>query len=143
MRHLEHKGDFDFLQMLDVPPLLPTEPGYGKVRCFFFEKGHCYIGNSCTYAHSLTAPQSLSDVAKEDVWRNRTVKGKVLMTHDQKYVFKEKETGQSASSAGGFDGGGSGSDGGGKGAAMMQTMQAMMQMMINMKVGQMAADGSS
>merc|ERR1712151_654904 len=95
MQSLGHKADAGFQQMLEWPPLLPSDPTYRSLRCFFFEKGHCELGSTCTYAHSHSAPLTLNDLNKEDTWRLRSARGQVLMTHEQKYRFKEKETGQS------------------------------------------------
>merc|ERR1712194_499545 len=122
MTTLGHKSDIDFMQMLEKPPLQPTDPNFRNVRCFFFEKGTCELGAACTYAHSKSAPLSLQDNVKEDAWRSRTAKGKVLMTHDQKYVFKEKDWGQSVQglrSQGTTVGGGMAS---GQNSNMMQMM---------------------
>lgn len=91
MQSLNHKADRDFLQVLEVVPLLPVNPGYRKVKCAFFAKGHCELGESCTFAHNEFAPVTLDGMAGEDAWRRRSV----IMTHEQKYVFKEKEFGQS------------------------------------------------
>merc|ERR1712039_264288 len=65
--------------------------GYRKVKCQFFAKSHCELGDSCTFAHNQFAPVTLDGAASEDAWRRRSV----IMTHEQKYVFKEKEFGQS------------------------------------------------
>merc|ERR1712151_534087 len=91
MQSLGHKCDRDFMQMLEVLPLQPVNPGYRRIKCAFFAKGTCELGDSCTYAHNDFAPLSLSDASNEDKWRKRSV----IMTHDQMYVFKERETGQS------------------------------------------------
>lgn len=89
MQFLGHRNDLDFMQTLEVPPLLPTHVNYKRVRCKFFAAGKCESGDACTYAHSLSAPLSLDDAgAKEDNWRKRSV----LMTHEQMYVFKERDT---------------------------------------------------
>merc|ERR1719160_1348891 len=74
--------------MLEVPPLMPASPGYRVVKCSFFAKGECHLGSACTYAHDLSAPMALADTSKEDAWRKRSV----MMTHDQMYVFKERES---------------------------------------------------
>eukprot|EP00747_Dinoflagellata_sp_TGD_P170882 gnl/TRDRNA2_/TRDRNA2_203609_c0_seq1.p1 gnl/TRDRNA2_/TRDRNA2_203609_c0~~gnl/TRDRNA2_/TRDRNA2_203609_c0_seq1.p1 ORF type:complete len:334 (-),score=82.35 gnl/TRDRNA2_/TRDRNA2_203609_c0_seq1:22-1023(-) len=85
MRGLGHASDLDFMQMLEVPPLLPGSPNFRVVKCNFFAKGNCALGASCTYAHNNNAPLSLDVGGKEDAWRKRSV----MMTHEQKYVFKE------------------------------------------------------
>jgi len=82
MQSLGHKSDIGFLQILERPPLMPTDPKFRSVRCLFFEKGICEAGSSCTYAHSNSAPFSLEDLNKEDAWRKRETKGQVLMTHN-------------------------------------------------------------
>lgn len=93
MRKLGHKSDLEFMQFLEVPPLPSSSPSYGVVRCTFFARGSCESGISCTYVHSLKAPLSLDEGGREDGWKKRSV----MMTHDQKYVFKEKDTwGQTA-----------------------------------------------
>lgn len=86
MRTLGHKQELDFMQMLEVPPLHPSSPYFRTVKCVFFARGNCESGASCTYAHNHRAPLSLDDDGKEDAWRRRSV----IMTHDQKYVFKER-----------------------------------------------------
>jgi len=92
MQSLNHKSDRDFLQVLEILPLLPVNPGYRKVKCAFFAKDNtCALGESCTFAHNEFAPVSLDGTSSEDAWRRRSV----IMTHEQKYVFKEKEFGQS------------------------------------------------
>lgn len=91
MQGFDHKDNRDFMQNLEVLPLMPGNPSYKKVKCAFFAKGDCVLGESCTYAHNDFAPLSLIDITKEESWRRRSV----IMTHDQKYVFKERETGQS------------------------------------------------
>jgi len=118
MQSLNHKSDNDFLQVLEVLPLLPVSPGYRKVKCAFFAKGHCELGESCTFAHNEFAPVTLDGASSEDAWRRRSV----IMTHEQKYVFKEKEFGQSFQQGRGGGGGGASSSVApvGPGAIMMQ-----------------------
>lgn len=81
MQVLGHKKDNDFLQLLQVPPLLPGNPSYRIIRCVFFVKGHCELGTVCTYAHNMQAPISLVDASKEDAWRTRSV----TLTQGQMY----------------------------------------------------------
>eukprot|EP00930_Biecheleria_cincta_P047733 TRINITY_DN33156_c0_g1_i1.p1 TRINITY_DN33156_c0_g1~~TRINITY_DN33156_c0_g1_i1.p1 ORF type:complete len:352 (+),score=106.56 TRINITY_DN33156_c0_g1_i1:77-1132(+) len=89
MQRLGHETDLEFMQMLEVPPLPATNPSYRRIRCIFFARGSCAAGDSCTYAHSDKAPLSLElgVNSSEDAWRKRSV----IMTHCQKYVFKEKD----------------------------------------------------
>jgi len=89
MQRLGHESDLDFMQMLEVPPLPANNPSYRRIRCIFFARGGCAAGDSCTYAHSDKAPLSLElgVNSSEDAWRKRSV----IMTHCQKYVFKEKD----------------------------------------------------
>merc|ERR1712085_60295 len=81
MQGLKHNKDLDFQQLLQVPPLLPGSPNYKIIRCAFFTKGHCEVGSSCTYAHNMHAPISLTDVGNEEGRRM----GSVLLTHVQMY----------------------------------------------------------
>merc|ERR1712232_1031371 len=69
MSFFGHKSDAGFLQLLEKPPLSPGDPNYRSVRCYFFEKGNCELGSSCTSSHSRSAPLSLNDLDKEDVWK--------------------------------------------------------------------------
>lgn len=87
MRALNHETDLDFMQLLEVPPLPPTNPSYRRIKCQFFARGNCALGEVCTWAHSDKAPLSLDMGGNEDAWRKRSV----IMTHCQKYVFKEKD----------------------------------------------------
>lgn len=58
-RGFGHSHEKDFLQLLEVPPLLPTSPAYLKIRCRFFDKASCCLGPLCTYSHDPRAPVSL------------------------------------------------------------------------------------
>mmetsp|Transcript_30980 Transcript_30980/g.78492 ORF Transcript_30980/g.78492 Transcript_30980/m.78492 type:complete len:297 (-) Transcript_30980:64-954(-) len=81
MQGLGHKKDLDFQQLLQMPPVPPGSPNYRTIRCAFFAKGGCELGALCTYAHNMHAPISLTDAAKEDGWRMRSV----MLTQDQMY----------------------------------------------------------
>jgi len=79
-QHFEHKGADDFLQMLEVPPLLPNSSTYKKIRCLHEERGNCVLGASCTYSHDSRAPYSLAEGVNEDWWRSKPL----VMTQNQK-----------------------------------------------------------
>lgn len=81
MKAAGHKGDLDFLQLLQQPPLLATSPMYKTIRCPFFTVGNCELGSSCTFAHDMRAPMSLNDTGTEDSWRGRTQ----VLTENQQY----------------------------------------------------------
>lgn len=74
-----HSADQDFLQHLEVPPVMVTSPLYRKVRCQFLAAG-CALGAACTYSHDLRAPLRLEDAGSEDSWRSR----QTVMTQDQR-----------------------------------------------------------
>lgn len=58
-KDFNHAHEKDFLQLLEVPPLGPTDPRYRKIRCPFLDKGKCYLGDMCTYSHDARAPLTL------------------------------------------------------------------------------------
>ncbi|CAK0864383.1 unnamed protein product [Prorocentrum cordatum] len=58
-RGFGHSHEKDFLQLLEVPPLLPTSPAYLKIRCRFFDTASCSLGPLCTYSHDPRAPVTL------------------------------------------------------------------------------------
>lgn len=76
----KHEHEPDFLQLLEVPPLLPTNPSYRRIRCFHFSRGNCTLGTLCTYSHDSRAPLSLADGGSEDWWRSKPL----VMTQNQK-----------------------------------------------------------
>jgi len=76
---LKHDGDKDFVQLLEVPPLLPSHPSFRRVRCKYLLPGPCASGEACTFSHDPRAPMSLMAGASEETWRNRTQ----VMTEDQ------------------------------------------------------------
>lgn len=75
-----HKGEDDFLQMLEALPILPNTPGYRRIRCPHHAKGSCVLDSSCTYSHDPRAPLSLAEGLNEDWWRNKPL----VMTQCQK-----------------------------------------------------------
>lgn len=50
-----------FVQLLQVPPLDPTNPGYRKLRCTVLNHGHCLFGSSCSFSHETSAPLSFEN----------------------------------------------------------------------------------
>merc|ERR1711879_758057 len=76
----KHGVDPDFLQLLEVPPLLPINPGFRRVRCFHFSRGSCALAANCTFSHDQRAPLSLAEGAGEDWWRSKPL----VMTQNQK-----------------------------------------------------------
>lgn len=58
-----HSQDKDFLQLLEVPPLLPTSPAFKRIRCRFLDRGGCALGVACTYSHDDRAPISLEQLS--------------------------------------------------------------------------------
>jgi len=76
----KHEGGDDFLQMLEVPPLLPNSPSYKRIRCAHFTSGKCVLEGSCTFSHDLRAPLTLADGVNEDWWRSKPL----VMTQNQK-----------------------------------------------------------
>lgn len=79
-RGFGHNAESDFLQLLEVPPLPATNPGYRKVRCWHFSKGSCVLEAMCSFSHDPRAPLSLADSGNEDWWRSKPL----VMTHNQK-----------------------------------------------------------
>lgn len=79
-RRFEHKIEKDFLQMLEVPPLIPANPSYRRVRCWHFSRGSCVLDKMCTFSHDSRAPLSLADGGVEDWWRAKPL----VMTQNQK-----------------------------------------------------------
>lgn len=78
-----HSGDRAFLQLLEVPPVLPAHPGYKRVRCRHHGSpglGGCALGDSCSFSHDQRAPLSLLDGGNEDKWRSKPM----VMTQNQK-----------------------------------------------------------
>lgn len=75
-----HKGEDDFLQMLEAPPNLPNTPSYKRIRCPHHAKGNCVLDSTCTYSHDARAPLSLAEGINEDWWRNKPL----VMTQCQK-----------------------------------------------------------
>lgn len=76
-----HTCEPDFLQKLEVPPVLPQHPNYKKVRCWHFSRGTCVLNSACTFSHDQHAPLSLADGTKEDWWK---CKSSIMMTQNQK-----------------------------------------------------------
>eukprot|EP00929_Paragymnodinium_shiwhaense_P055127 TRINITY_DN2764_c0_g1_i1.p1 TRINITY_DN2764_c0_g1~~TRINITY_DN2764_c0_g1_i1.p1 ORF type:complete len:338 (-),score=84.55 TRINITY_DN2764_c0_g1_i1:90-1103(-) len=80
---LKHEKDKDFMQMLEVPPVLASSPSYLRVRCRFFVQGSCALGSECTFAHDARAPPTLADcIADSQIMRTRPT----LMTEDQELL---------------------------------------------------------
>lgn len=75
-----HAADADFLQLLEVPPLVPTNPSFRKIRCFHHSRGTCVLEALCTFSHDSRAPLSLADGCSEDWWRSKPL----VMTQNQK-----------------------------------------------------------
>lgn len=75
-----HGAEGDFLQLLEVPPLPQTAPGYRKLRCWHHSRGRCSLDSSCTFSHDSRAPLSLGEGGREDWWRSKSV----MMTQNQK-----------------------------------------------------------
>lgn len=75
-----HKVEGDFLQLLEVPPLLANNPGYRRVRCWHYSRGACALEGVCTFSHDPRAPLSLADAGNEDWWRSKPL----VMTQNQK-----------------------------------------------------------
>mmetsp|Transcript_92118 Transcript_92118/g.152578 ORF Transcript_92118/g.152578 Transcript_92118/m.152578 type:complete len:265 (+) Transcript_92118:3-797(+) len=75
-----HDADKGFLQMLEVPPVLPMHPSYRKVRCRHHARGECSLGATCSFSHDQRAPISLLDGGNEDWWRSKPL----VMTQNQK-----------------------------------------------------------
>merc|ERR1712039_901367 len=55
-QYFRHDVEKDFLQMLEVAPMIPSHPGYKKLRCRHHAEGSCALGESCTFSHD---PQAL------------------------------------------------------------------------------------
>merc|ERR1719362_1122221 len=79
-REFGHDSEKDFLQLLEVPALPPTDPRYRKVRCWHHSRGSCALASLCTFSHDEHAPVSLVDVGNEDWWRTKPL----VMTQNQK-----------------------------------------------------------
>lgn len=79
-REFGHDSEKDFLQLLEVPALPPTDPRYRKVRCWHHSRGSCALESLCTFSHDERAPVSLVDVGNEDWWRTKPL----VMTQNQK-----------------------------------------------------------
>jgi len=75
-----HDLEKDFIQLLEVPPVPPTMPGYRKVRCWHHSRGVCVLDSACTFSHDSRAPLSLGEGGREDWWRSKSV----MMTQNQK-----------------------------------------------------------
>mmetsp|Transcript_8841 Transcript_8841/g.20782 ORF Transcript_8841/g.20782 Transcript_8841/m.20782 type:complete len:337 (-) Transcript_8841:35-1045(-) len=75
-----HDLEKDFIQLLEVPPVPPTMPGYRKVRCWHHSRGLCVLDSACTFSHDSRAPLSLGEGGREDWWRSKSV----MMTQNQK-----------------------------------------------------------
>lgn len=73
----QNKG---FQQLLEVPPLAPTNPGYRKVRCAHYSKGTCVLGSECSWSHDPHAPLFLAGGVHEDWWRSKPL----VMTQNQR-----------------------------------------------------------
>lgn len=58
-----HEQDQEFLQLLEVPPLLPISPAFRRIRCKFLDRGGCASGAACTYSHDDRAPISLEQLS--------------------------------------------------------------------------------
>lgn len=58
-RSFNHDHEKDFLQLLEVPPLTPVNPGYQRLRCHFHSRGTCHLDKNCSYSHDSRAPISL------------------------------------------------------------------------------------
>lgn len=77
-----HECEKDFLQVLDVPQALPTSPTFRKIRCWYFAKGCCSVGEVCTFLHDMRAPLSLEHAG--DFMRVKPT----VMTADQESLGK-------------------------------------------------------
>jgi len=75
-----HLVESDFLQLLEVPPLLTNNPSYRRVRCWHYSRGLCLLEALCTFSHDPRAPLSLADGGNEDWWRSKPL----VMTQNQK-----------------------------------------------------------
>lgn len=75
-----HSAERDFLQLLEIPPLLANNPSFRRVRCWHFSKGSCHLESLCTFSHDPRAPLSLADGGNEDWWRSKPL----VMTQTQK-----------------------------------------------------------
>lgn len=75
-----HVHEADFIQLLDIPQVLPTSPAFRKIRCQYFATGSCAFGEACSFLHDMHAPMSL-DFGSDIIGGKQTV-----MTANQESV---------------------------------------------------------
>jgi len=63
-----HNVEKDFIQMLEVAPLMPTHPGYRQMQCRHHAQGSCALGAACTFSHD---PRALPMLVNPDKGINR------------------------------------------------------------------------
>eukprot|EP00931_Biecheleriopsis_adriatica_P018055 TRINITY_DN1273_c0_g1_i1.p1 TRINITY_DN1273_c0_g1~~TRINITY_DN1273_c0_g1_i1.p1 ORF type:complete len:324 (-),score=74.18 TRINITY_DN1273_c0_g1_i1:17-988(-) len=87
----KHSGDADFYQLLEVPHMTALNPGYKRLRCAHFTRGHCAVGENCSWAHDMRAPVEMENAYIKPV-------SKVMMTQTQsnmgKHIYGGARNGQ-------------------------------------------------